>query len=195
MEEIIFFSNNKKKIIEISNLFSNESIKVLNLNNFDKIKSPKEIGKTFEENAKIKALYGFDIFKRKCFADDSGICIQAMGGGPSVDSKSFLEKGGNINKNLKEILLIATNKNNFNAFFQTSICLTLDKHNHIFFNGKVKGKISQKIRGLNGFGYDPIFIPEKKNKTYAEMSLGEKNTVSHRSIAIKKLKSYLMKLI
>ena len=193
--EVLFFSNNNEKIIEISNLFLNKPIKVLNLTNFNKIKSPKEVGKTFEENAKIKALYGFDIFKKKCFADDSGICIQAMGGNPGVQSKNFLEKGGDINKKLKDILLISKNKNNFNAFFQTSICLVLDKHNHIFFKGKIRGKISQKIRGINGFGYDPIFIPEKENKTFAEMSLQEKNSMSHRSIAIEKLKSYLINLI
>ena len=195
IEEILFFSNNKKKIIEISSLFSNESIKVLNLNNFNKIKSPEEVGKTFEENAKIKALHGFDTFKKKCFADDSGICIQAMGGDPGVLSKKFLEKEGGIKKNLEEILLISKNKNDFNAFFQTSICLVLDKYNHIFFKGKIKGKVSQKIRGFNGFGYDPIFIPERENKTFAEMSLKEKNTISHRSIAIEKLKSYLINLI
>jgi XTP/dITP diphosphohydrolase len=194
-EEIIFFSNNKKKIIEISNLFLSESIKVLNLNNFDTIKSPEEVGKTFEENAKIKALHGFDIFKKKCFADDSGICIQAMGGDPGVKSKNFLEKGDDINKNLQEILLISKNKNSFKAFFQTSICLVLDKNNHVFFKGKVRGKISLKIRGINGFGYDPIFIPERKNKTFAEMSLKEKNSISHRSIAIEKLKLYLINLI
>ena len=195
LEEVLFFSNNKKKIIEISNLFLNESIKVLNLNNFDKVRSPEEVGKTFEENAKIKAFYGFDVFKKKCFADDSGICIKAMGGDPGLQSKNFLEKGGCINTNLEEILFITKNKNDFNAFFQTSICLVLDKDNHVFFKGKIKGKISQKIRGNNGFGYDPIFIPERENKTFAEMSLKEKNSVSHRSIAIEKLKSYLISLI
>ena len=195
LEEVLFFSNNKKKIIEISNLFLNESIKVLNLNNFDKVRSPKEVGKTFEENAKIKAFYGFDVFKKKSFADDSGICIKAMGGDPGVQSKNFLEKGGCINTNLEEILFITKNKNDFNAFFQTSICLVLNKDNHVFFKGKIKGKISQKIRGNNGFGYDPIFIPERENKTFAEMSLKEKNTISHRSIAIEELKSYLINLI
>ena len=195
VKEVLFFSNNNKKIIEISNLFSNDSIKVLNLNNFDRIKSPQEVGKTFEENAKIKALYGFNIFKQKCFADDSGICIQAMGGAPGVQSKKFLKKGGEINKNLKEILLISKNKNDFNAFFQTSICLVLDKYNHVFFEGKIRGKISKKIKGINGFGYDPIFIPEKENRTFGEMNLKEKNSISHRSIAIEKLKSYLISLI
>ena len=195
IEEVLFFSNNKKKIIEISNLFLNESIKVLNLNDFNKIKSPEEVGKTFEENAKIKALCGFDFFKKKCFADDSGICIQAMGNGPGVLSKNFLNKGDSLTQNLEEILLITKNNNNFNAYFQTSICLVLDEHNHVFFKGKIKGKISQKIQGINGFGYDPIFIPEGEEKTFAKMSLKEKNSISHRSIAIEKLKLYLINLI
>ena len=195
VKEVLFFSNNKKKIVEISNLFSKESIKILNLNNFDKIKSPEEVGKTFEENAKIKALHGFNVFKKKCFADDSGICIQAMDGNPGVQSKKFLDREGGITKNLKEILLISKNKNDFNAYFQTCICLVLNKDTHIFFKGKIRGKISLKIRGPNGFGYDPIFIPEKENKTFAEMSLKEKNSISHRSIAIEKLKLYLINLI
>ena len=140
-------------------------------------------------------MYGFNFFKKKCFADDSGICIQAMNGRPGVQSKKFLQKDGDIDKNLNEILFITENTNNFNAFFQTSICLVLDINNHIFFNGKIKGKISKKMRGTNGFGYDPIFIPEGKNKTFAEMNLKEKNSISHRSIAIEKLKSYLIDLI
>ena len=90
MKEIIFFSNNKNKIIEISNFFVEKPLKILNLNNFKKIQSPNETGKTFEENAKIKSLYGYNIFKKICFADDSGISIEAMEGKPSVNSKKFL---------------------------------------------------------------------------------------------------------
>ena len=73
--------------------------------------------------------------------------------------------------------------------------MVLDKYNHVFFEGKIKGKISKKIKGINGFGYDPIFIPEKENRTFGEMNLKEKNSISHRSIAIEKLKSYLIGLI
>ena len=195
MKEIIFFSNNKNKIIEISNFFVEKSIRILDLNNFKKIKSPNETGKTFEENAKLKSLYGYKIFKKICFADDSGISIEAMGGRPGVNSKNFLQKEKNPKKTLRLILSIAKDINNFNASFQTSICLSLNENEHIFFNGIIKGTISQEIKGLGGFGYDPIFIPNGDDRTLAEMSLQEKNNISHRSIALKKLKYYLEKLV
>lgn len=195
MKEIIFFSNNKNKIIEISNFFVEKSLKILDLNNFDKIISPNEIGNTFEENAKIKSLHGYKIFNKICFADDSGICIEALDGKPGVHSKNFLKNNKNAYNACREILSITRNKNNFNAFFQTSICLSLNEKKHIFFNGKIVGKISKEIKGKSGFGYDPIFIPEGYNKTFAEMKPEQKNSISHRSIAIKKLKGYLLKLI
>ena len=195
MKEIIFFSNNKKKIIEISNFFAKKNLKILNLNNFKKIQSPNEIGETFEENAKIKSLYGYNIFKKICFADDSGISIEAMDGKPGLHSKKFLQKEKNPKKTLQLILSIVKDIKNFNAFFQTSICLSLNEKEHIFFNGIIKGTISQEMKGLGGFGYDPIFIPNGYNQTMAEMSLEEKNNISHRSIALKKLKSYLENLV
>ena len=195
MKEIIFFSNNKNKIIELSSLFTNSSFILLSLNNFKIIKSPKEIGKSFNENAKIKSKYGFNNFKKICFADDSGICIEAMNGKPGIESKRLLTKNKNPQNILKEIILTTKEKKNAHAFFQTTICLTLDKKNHLFFEGIVKGTISKQIKGMNGFGYDPIFIPEGHNKTFAEMSSKEKNSISHRSLAVVKLKNYLQKLI
>ena len=195
MKEIIFFSNNKNKINEISNYFIEKSLKILNLNNFEKIKSPNEIGNTFEENAKIKSKYGHNIFKKMCFADDSGISIDAMNGKPGVNSKNFLHKEGDPYKTLKLILSIVKNANNFNASFQTSICLSISETENLFFNGIIKGKISQEILGLGGFGYDPIFIPDGYKQTFAEMSLEKKNLISHRSIALKKLKAYLLELV
>ena len=195
MKEIIFFSNNKNKINEISNFFTAKSLKILNLNSFKKIQSPNETGKTFQENAKIKSLHGYNFFKKICFADDSGISIDAMKGKPGVNSKDFLQQKSNPKNALKLILSIVKDTNNFNAFFQTSICLSLNSKEHIFFNGIVKGKISHKIKGLNGFGYDPILIPDFDKRTFAEMSLEEKNAISHRSIALKKLKAHLEKLV
>jgi len=193
--EIIFFSYNNNKIFEISNFLDEKSFKILNLNNFEKIQSPNETGKTFQENAKIKSLHGYNFFKKICFADDSGISIDAMKGGPGVNSKDFLQQKSNPNDALKLILSIVKDTNNFNAFFQTSICLSLNTKKHIFFNVIVKGKISHEIKGLNGFGYDPIFIPDCDKRTFAEMSLEEKNDISHRSIALKKLKAHLGKLV
>mgnify|MGYP006119923409 CR=1 FL=1 len=189
MEEVIFFSNNKNKVIEIKNLLNISKIKILDLSNFSPTLSPKEIGCSFEQNAKIKSLYGFNKFNQVCFADDSGICIDALSGKPGIDSKNYL-KNKNQNDVFNFIINEAKNKKKFKAFFQTTICLSQNKSNHTFFTGKVHGEISTKITGNNGFGYDPIFIPSGYKKTFAEMSIKEKNNISHRGIALLKLKNY-----
>ncbi len=195
MKEIFFFSNNQNKIQEISNLFIKFNYKLLSLNNFKDIASPLENGKTFKENAKIKSIYGYKKFNKLCFADDSGICIDALNGAPGVNSKQYLESEKNKNLVLNKIISLTKNKNNYNAFFETSICLTVNINKQIFFSGKVYGKISLKIRGNHGFGYDPIFIPNGMNLTFSEMSLYQKNLLSHRAIAINKLSKYLINLI
>jgi len=195
MKEIIFFSNNKNKYSEIFNLFKDISIKILGLHNFNKIVPPNETGNTFKENAKIKAIYGLKSFKKPCFADDSGICIEALNNKPGINSKQFL-KSFDDNLNAFKYIFQAVNKNKNNrAFFQTTICLSLDANNHFFFNGVVKGKVALHAKGKNGFAYDPIFIPNGYKSTYAEMTLDKKNLISHRFIAINKLKKYLSKLI
>lgn len=194
MKEIIFFSNNNSKKLEISKLLENIPIKILNLNDFDKIKSPKETGRTFEENAKIKSIFGLKIFKRPCFADDSGICIDAMNNKPGINSKKFLERNVNTFNVFNKIILFVNKAKNNKAFFQTSICLSINSNTHFTFNGNIKGTIARDVRGRGGFGYDPIFIPDGYYKTFAEMTLQEKNFISHRSIAINKLKKHLEKL-
>ena len=195
MKEIIFFSNNKNKYLEISKLFSGTPIKVLSLNNFNKINSPNENGVTFKENAKIKSNFGLKTYKKPCFADDSGICIEAMNNYPGINSKKFLEQNSGALDTFNLIFSLVNKTKKNKAFFQTSICLSLKAKEHVFFSGIVKGTITQSIKGSGGFGYDPIFIPLGYKKTFAEMTVEEKNLVSHRSIAIKKLKKYLLTLI
>ena len=191
MKDIIFFSNNKNKIKEISNLFIKFNYKLLSLNDYKNTVSPIENGKTFKDNAKIKSIYGFKKFNKICFADDSGICIDALNGGPGINSKKCLGSNNKTNSVLKKIIGVVKNKNKYKAFFETSICLTLNIDKQIFFTGRVYGKISLKIKGKNGFGYDPIFIPNGMSLTFSEMSLIQKNLLSHRAIAIKKLSKYL----
>ena len=190
MKEILFFSNNLDKINEIKNLFKKHDINVLSLKDVSLSAEPKETKKSFIENAKIKSEFGFKKTNIPCFADDSGICIDALGGGPGVRSRRFLEKFINKKECFKEIqkkiIIQKTNK----AFFQSSICLTTKRGHNIVFEGKAYGTISRKISGKRGFGYDPIFIPEGFTKTYSEMSLKQKNNISHRSIAINKLISF-----
>ena len=191
MKDILFFSHNQKKIIEIKHIFKDSKIKIYDLNSFKKIKEPKETGATFSSNAKIKSNYGQQLFDMPCFADDSGFCVEALKNNPGVKSKRFLEKFSNNNKAFEYIISNVVKKRNNKAFFVTAISLTLKENHHITFLGKISGTVSLKPKGENGFGYDPIFIPENNIKTFAEMSLEEKNVISHRKIAITKLKSFL----
>ena len=191
MKDILFFSHNQKKIIEVKQIFKHNRIKVCDLNSFEKIKEPRETGDTFAANAKIKSKYGQKLFDIPCFADDSGFCVEALKNNPGVKSKRFLEKFSNNKKAFDYIISNVIKKKNNKAFFVTAICLTLKDNHHIVFLGKINGTISLEPKGTNGFGYDPIFVPENHTKTFAEMSLEEKNIISHRKIAITKLKSFL----
>ena len=191
MKDILFFSHNQKKIIEVKQIFKNNKTRVHNLNSFEKIKEPKETGDTFASNAKIKSKYGQKVFNIPCFADDSGFCVEALKNNPGVKSKRFLEKFSNKKKAFEYIISNVIEKKNNKAFFVTAICLTLKDNHHIVFLGRVNGTVSLKPKGTNGFGYDPIFVPENYTRTFAEMSLEEKNIISHRKIAITKLKSFL----
>jgi XTP/dITP diphosphohydrolase len=191
LKDILFFSHNQKKIIEIKQIFKDSKIKIYDLNSFKKIKEPKETGATFSSNAKIKSKYGQQLFDMPCFADDSGFCVEALKNNPGVKSKRFLEKFSNNKKAFEYIISNVVKKRNNKAFFVTAISLTLKENHHITFLGKISGTVSLKPKGMNGFGYDPIFIPENNIKTFAEMNLEEKNVISHRKIAITKLKSFL----
>ena len=191
MKDILFFSHNQKKIIEVKQIFKDSRIKVFDLNSFEKIKEPRETGNTFASNAKIKSKYGQKVFNMPCFADDSGFCVEALKNNPGVKSKRFLEKFSNKKKAFEYIISNVIEKKNNKAFFVTAICLTLKDNHHIVFLGRVNGTVSLKPKGTNGFGYDPIFVPENYTRTFAEMSLEEKSVISHRKIAITKLKSFL----
>ena len=194
MSKLIFFSYNQHKIREIKKILTNNKLKILTLNNFPKTTGPKEVGKTFSENAIIKSTFGFKKFGLPCFADDSGICISAINNQPGVKSKRFQEKNGGFEKTFEIIIKEVKRKNIYDAFFQTTIALTIEKDKTTCFEGIVKGKISDKPLGQKGFHYDPIFIPNGTNKTYAQMLIKEKNQISHRAIATNKLKKFLEKL-
>ena len=191
MKDTLFFSHNQKKIIEVKQIFKDSKIKVFDLNSFEKIKEPRETGDTFASNAKIKSKYGQKVFNIPCFADDSGFCVEALKNNPGVKSKRFLEKFSNKKKAFEYIISNVIERKNNKAFFVTAICLTLKDNHHIIFLGRVNGTVSLKPKGTNGFGYDPIFVPENYTRTFAEMNLEEKNIISHRKIAITKLKSFL----
>ena len=191
MKNLLFFSSNQNKIIEIKKIFKIRNKKILSLNDLPKIKMPKETGREFVNNAKIKSLYGFKKFNIPCFADDSGICISALNNKPGIHSKRFFEKFQNKKELFKYIIKKVYISKNASAYFTTIICFTLKIGHYVIFEGKISGNIAEIPRGRNGFGYDPLFIPIGHKKTLAEMSNNKKNTISHRSLAINKFINFL----
>ena len=191
MKEILFFSNNKNKVFEIKKIFKKNKVKLLCLSDVNIDDQPIESGKTFEENAKIKSDYGFNKAGIPCFADDSGICIESLNWKPGISSKRFLNKFRSKDECFKYIMKSVKVNCKKKAYFKTSISLTINNSKNIIFNGKLDGKISDKKKGGSGFGYDPIFIPNSYEKTLAEISVNEKNKISHRSIAVTKLINFL----
>jgi len=191
LKQLLFFSNNKNKIIEIKKIFNKFNLNLLSLNDIKINNEPEESGKSFEENAKIKSDYGFNKTGIPCFADDSGICIETLNWKPGVQSKRFLNDYKNNEACFKSIIQRIKKNGKLNAYFKTSISLTIKNDQNLIFNGKIDGKISDQIRGRFGFGYDPIFIPKNYEKTLAELRTKEKNEISHRSIAVTKLINFL----
>ena len=191
MKQLLFFSNNRNKTIEIKEIFKKFNLALLSLSDVKISKEPEETGQTFEENAKIKSDYGFNETGIPCFADDSGICIESLNWKPGVLSKRFLNNFKNNYDCFRSVIKSAKSTGKQNAYFKTSISLTIKKDQNIVFNGRVQGKISENAKGGFGFGYDPIFIPKYYKKTLAELSTKEKNEISHRSIAVTKLINFL----
>jgi len=191
LKELLFFSNNYNKVKEIKKIFRGNSIKIFSLIDFSINNEPKETGLSFAENAKLKSEFGFKKTNLACFADDSGICVEALDNRPGVLSKRFINKFKNKNECFKYIQKKVHQKNNSKAFFKSSICLTFKDNYNIVFEGIIRGTIAKTISGKNGFGYDPIFIPDGFNKTFSQMSIKEKNSISHRSIAVTKLINFL----
>ena len=191
MKNIFFFTGNKNKYSEIKGLLKTTNLKIYTLNNFKNLREPIESGKSFAENAKIKSDFGFIKTNIPCFADDSGICIKALNYKPGIFSKRYLNKFNSNKVCFNKIINQVEKSGEQAAFFKTSISLTIRLGITVCFEGIVRGKISNKVCGKNGFGYDPIFIPNGYSKTFAEMDIKTKNLISHRSIAMKKLVNFL----
>tara|TARA_A100001015_G_scaffold46_1_gene45 strand:+ start:2196 stop:2771 length:576 start_codon:yes stop_codon:yes gene_type:complete len=186
---LIFATHNSHKISEIKKLLP-EKIKIRDLKQIRFNDEIVEDGKTLEENAKIKSEYIYKKYKSNCFSDDSGLFIDAISGEPGVYSARYAGLKKNSEKNISKVLSKLKNITNRNAKFVTVISLFLNDKNYIF-KGEIKGLISKRKIGLNGFGYDPIFIPYGFNQTFSQMNLNTKNMISHRAIAFKKLVKFL----
>jgi XTP/dITP diphosphohydrolase len=197
--DLVFATNNKHKLEEIKNILPS-SIKILSLKEIGCVDELPETGNTLEQNATQKARYVFDKYGYDCFADDTGLEVEALHGRPGVYSARYAGPQCNFQDNIQKVLGELNNEDNRKAKFRTVICLIRSQKAeggnteiiHKLFQGEVKGEIILEQKGANGFGYDPIFIPQGFSITFAEMETALKNTISHRADAVKKLTDYLM---
>ena len=190
--KLVFATNNLHKLKEVQEMLSN-SIEVLSLKDIGCFEDIEETERTLEGNAKLKAdyitkKYGFD-----CFADDTGLEVEALDGKPGVYSARYAGEHGNAEKNMEKLLVELQNKLSRKAKFRTIIALNL-RNKQYLFEGICDGEILNEKTGVKGFGYDPIFKPSNASCSFAEMNSEEKNIISHRGIAIQELVQFLNSL-
>ena len=189
--QICFATHNQNKVQEIRKLVG-KNLEIISLDDLGVTEEIEETGATLKENALLKAQYIFDKYAIACFADDSGLEVEALNGAPGVHSARFSGVPTNNERNIDKLLALLVNQENKQARFRTVIALVKEDEQH-FFEGVVEGKIIDQRRGNNGFGYDPVFLPNHFDRTFAEMDMGEKNLISHRGQAVKKLTDFLNK--
>ena len=184
---LVFATSNKNKIQEINKLLpDNLNINIKSNAEVDINEEIPETGKTIEENAIQKARYVYDNYNFNCFSEDTGLIVDELNGEPGIYSARYAGNERSDENNIKKVLNNLGQTTNRKARFKTVIALIIGEK--LFtFEGIVEGKISMKPAGNGGFGYDPIFIPDNFDKTFAQIGLAEKNKISHRARAIKKL--------
>lgn len=193
MMKLVFATNNSNKIKEIKHLLNNPSADgLLSLEDIGCLEEIPETADTIEGNAIQKAQYVYEKYGYNCFADDTGLEIEALNGEPGVYSARYAGDQKNPEDNMNKVLEKLKEKSNRKAQFKTVIALIIDGK-ITCFEGIVKGEIATDKSGNDGFGYDPIFKPNGYDHTYSEMSLVVKNSMSHRAIATKKLIQFLKK--
>lgn len=192
MQNIVFATNNQHKLLEVQGLLGDKfSLQTLSDIGFtDEI--PEDYD-TLEENASQKAWHIYNLYNTSCFADDTGLEVDALNGAPGVFSARFAGEHKSSSDNIVKLLSELKGKTNRSAHFRTVVALII-KGNEYRFEGIVRGTIIDHLRGDSGFGYDPIFIPEGYALTFAEMDLSLKNNISHRGQAIQKLTDFLKSL-
>lgn len=189
--KLIFATHNLNKLVEIQSLMP-KNIELLSLTDIGCHDEIPETADTIEGNARQKALYVKENFGYDGFADDTGLEVEALNGKPGVFSARYAGEDKKDADNIKKLLKNLSGKTNRQARFKTVICLVWEEKEY-FFEGICRGKIIEEKRGEEGFGYDPIFVPEGQEKTFAEMQLSEKNSFSHRGKAVEKLIAFLKK--
>ena len=190
--DLIFATNNEHKLREIK-LIIGDKINLLSLKDINCYEDIPETGATLEANASQKAFYISNKYGKNCFADDTGLEIAALNGEPGVYSARYAGENKDAEKNMQKVLEKLQGKEDRKARFRTVISLVIDGREKLF-EGIVEGEIIEAPRGTQGFGYDPIFVPEGYDKTFAELGDDVKNQISHRAKAVEKLAEYLKTL-
>jgi len=191
VREIVFATNNNHKLEELRKIADNQ-LQILSLSDINCNEEIDETGTTLEENALVKARYVKERYGYDCFADDTGLEVEALEGEPGVYSARYAGEGCHPEDNMQKLLSVLQGVKNRNARFRTVIALLINGEAHLF-EGVVSGRIIEEKRGGSGFGYDPIFMPEGYQQTFAELGNDIKNRISHRAIATVQLMEFLMK--
>ncbi|MFY9118297.1 MAG: non-canonical purine NTP diphosphatase [Dysgonamonadaceae bacterium] len=190
MRKIVFATNNQHKLDEIRKITEGK-IEILSLSDIGSNDEIEETGNTLEENALIKARFIKNKYGYDCFAEDAGLEVEALGNAPGVYSARYAGDACRDEDNIKKLLDNLKGIANRKARFRTVIALLMNNEEY-FFEGEIKGHIIDEKRGFAGFGYDPIFVPEGYDQTFAELGEEIKNRISHRSIATQKLVDFLL---
>jgi XTP/dITP diphosphohydrolase len=191
--KIVFATNNKHKLRELQQILGNK-FELLSLDDIKCFKEIPETSPTIEENSMEKVEYVYNKFKTDCFADDTGLEIETLDGRPGVYSARYAGDEKNMDKNIKKILSELQYTDNRNARFKTVVSLILNGEKYQF-EGIINGEIIKEKKGTSGFGYDPVFVPNGYDITFAEMDAKLKNKISHRGIAVRKLVDFLNTII
>lgn len=188
-DRILIATTNEGKVREITQILSQvfRNTKFISLSELDKVKEPEETGKTFLENALVKARYYYSIFRIPLVAEDSGLEVEALNGEPGIYSSTYAGPNSTQKQLIEKLLSKMRGVTNRNAKFVSTVVFMYEKDKYIFAEGRVKGRIAEEPRGTHGFGYDPIFIPEGYDKTFAELGDEIKNRISHRRNALLEL--------
>ena len=191
-KKFVFATNNSHKLEEVTAILG-EKVELLSMKDIKCDTDIPETADTLEGNALLKARYIFDNYHLDCFADDTGLEVEALNGAPGIYSARYAGgEGHDSEANMKKLLHEMEGQDNRRAQFRTAICLIEGGKEHLF-EGVVRGEIIRHRRGTSGFGYDPVFVPEGYTETFAEMGNEEKNKISHRARAVQKLCAYLKK--
>ncbi|MGV8093654.1 MAG: non-canonical purine NTP diphosphatase [Mangrovibacterium sp.] len=187
--KLVFATNNRHKLRELQHIVGN-SIELLSLEDIGCLEDIPETDPTLEGNASLKAFYVYRNYGYNCFADDTGLEVEALNGDPGVLSARYAGESKDAEANMDKLLQQLNGVKDRKARFRTVISLVIDGDERRF-EGIVDGNILEEKRGKEGFGYDPVFVPDGYSKTFAEMEIGEKNRISHRARAVQKLVDWL----